>query len=42
MMSFTELFKWLDQNQDNYLDIVEMAKGVACLCRFENNKRVES
>ncbi|KAI6646793.1 Ubiquitin carboxyl-terminal hydrolase 32-like [Oopsacas minuta] len=38
----TELFNWLDQNQDGYLDIVEMAKGVAYLCRFENNKRVET
>ena len=41
-MLFTELFKFLDQNRDNYLDIVEMAKGVAFLCRFDNNKRVES
>ena len=39
---FTELFKWLDQNKDGYLDIVEMAKGVAYLCRFENTKRIQS
>eukprot|EP00800_Vazella_pourtalesii_P019812 TRINITY_DN687_c0_g1_i4.p1 TRINITY_DN687_c0_g1~~TRINITY_DN687_c0_g1_i4.p1 ORF type:complete len:1290 (+),score=322.70 TRINITY_DN687_c0_g1_i4:294-4163(+) len=38
----TELFKWLDQNKDGYLDIVEMAKGVAYLCRFENTKRIQT
>ena len=39
---FLELFLWLDRNKDGILDIVEMAKGIAFLCRFPNNDRIES
>ena len=37
-----ELFQWLDKNEDGHLDIVEMAKGIAFLSRFDNKKRIES